>query len=275
MPYARAQYYLLAVIGVILVGFWPTYFSVLGTVPWQFHAHGLASSAWIIVVTTQCWTATTRRLPLHRLIGKVSLLLFPILTAGLAAIVDATAKGYVAGDDSFRVVYGGSLLMIVMVAMAAYVTLYYRALKFRRSVWVHAGYLLSTPLILFESAFHRVMLWYVPGLLAASGPDGEMLLPGISIAMSVELVIIAVIWAKFRDRAKPFLVAAVFIVAQMLAMTLLKNSILATWMLRLIGHLPSAIVMATGFTIGALTSLAGWNDGKRPALSASRNAQPA
>lgn len=275
MPYPRAHYYMLAVIAVIIGGFWPTYFSVLNTAPWQFHAHGIAASLWVMMVTVQSWTAHHKQLPLHRVVGKASLLLFPLLIGGLAAIIDLTAKGYVAGDDPFRVAFGGSLVMIVAVAMAAYVTLYYRALKYRRKVWVHSGYLLSTPLILFESAFHRLMLWYVPGLLAGSGPNGRLFLPGISIAMSVELAIIAIIWAKFREKAKPFLVAAAFIVVQMLAMILLNDSFVAKWMLRVIGHLPSATVVATGFTIGALTSWAGWHRGKRPAIVVSARVQPA
>ena len=275
MPFPRAHYYMLVVIAVIIGGFWPTYFSVLNAAPWQFHAHGIAASLWVIMVTAQSWTAHHKQIPFHRIIGKSSLLLFPFLTAGLAAIIDVTAKGYVAGDDPFRVAFGGSLLMIVAVAMAAYVTLYYRALKYRRKVWVHSGYLLSTPLILFESAFHRLMLWYVPGLLAASGPDGRMFLPGISVAMSVELAVIAIVWAKFRERAKPFLVAAAFIVVQMLAMTFLKDTFLAKRMLELIGHLPSATVVTAGFAIGALTSWAGWNNGKRPVAPVSRGVQPA
>ena len=155
--------------------------------------------------------------------------------------------------------------MIVAVAMVAYVTLYYRALKYRRKVWIHSGYLLSTPLILFESAFHRLMLWYVPSLLDRSGPDGRLFLPGILFAMSVELAIISVIWLRFREKAKPFLIAAGFIVAQMLTMTLLKDSFLAKWMLGFVGHLPSLIVVSSGFAIGAMTSWLGWKRGSRPA----------
>ena len=275
MPYPRAHYYMLAVIAVIIGGFWPTYFSVLNAAPWQFHAHGIAASLWVIMITVQSWAAHNKQLPLHRFIGKSSLLLFPFLIGGLAAIIDLTAKSFVAGDDALRVAFGGSLLMIVAVAIAAYVTLYYRALRYRRKVWIHSGYLLSTPLILFESAFHRLMLWYVPGLLAGSGPDGRWFLPGISVAMSVELAIIAIIWAKFRERAKPFLVAAAFIVVQMLAMILLRDSFLAKWMLRVIGHLPSATVVATGFAIGALTSWAGWQHGKRPTIQVLPRVQPA
>ena len=39
------------------------------------------------------------------------------------------------------------------VAVVAYLTLYYRALKHRRNVKLHAGYMLATPLILLRLLF--------------------------------------------------------------------------------------------------------------------------
>jgi len=141
---------MLAVIGVILIGFWPTYFAVAGTSPWQFHAHGIAASLWVLMVTAQSWTAHRKvQLPIHRAVGIASLFLFPFLIGGLCAIIDRTGKGFVAADDPVRVMLGGSFLIGLAVAIAAYVTVYYRALKYRRKVWVHAGYMLATPLILF------------------------------------------------------------------------------------------------------------------------------
>ena len=95
------------------------------------------------------------QLPLHRAVGKSSLFLFPFLIGGLAAIIDVTAKGFVSGDDPTRQMFGGQFLIGLALAIAAYVALYYRALKHRRKVWLHSGYMLATPLILFESPFSR------------------------------------------------------------------------------------------------------------------------
>ncbi|MCA1653624.1 MAG: hypothetical protein LC656_05435, partial [Sphingomonadales bacterium] len=139
-------------------------------VPWQFHAHGAASSLWVMLVGTQSWTAHHKQLPLHRAAGKASLLLFPFLIAGLCAIIDVTAKGYVAGNDPVRAMFGAQFLIGLSVAAAAYVTLYYRALKYRRKVWLHAGYLLGTPIILFESPFSRILSAFVPAF-ALHGPQ--------------------------------------------------------------------------------------------------------
>ncbi len=266
MPYRHAPYYVLAVMLVIALGFWPSYFAVWGNVPWQFHAHGVAASIWVTMVLAQSWTAHHKQFGTHGVVGKSSLLLFPFLIGGLAAIIDLTGKTVVATPDPVRTMFGSSFVVGLALAIAAYVVLYYRALKYRRKVWIHSGYMLSTPLILFESPFGRILNVVVPGL-AIRGPDDlHLIMPAIETAMAVELVVVAVLWYRFRDKASPFLVAGGFIVAQMVAMGLLAHSPLLMPVLRAIGNIPSAVLVATGFAIGAATSWAGWNAGKRPAV---------
>jgi hypothetical protein len=275
MPYPRAHYYVLVVMAVIVAGFWPSYFAVSGSVPWQFHAHGVAASIWVMMVAVQSWTAHHRQLPLHRAVGKSSLLLFPFLIGGLAAIIDLTAKGFVAGDNPVRMMFGGSFLIGLVLAIAAYVTVYYRALKYRRRVWIHSGYMLTTPLILFESPFSRLLNMFVPGLAIRGVDDLHLIMPSILWAMAIELAVIAAIWLRYREKANPFLVAAGFILAQMLTMGLMAETPLLRSLLTAIGQLPSAAVVLMGFAIGALTSWAGWKAGQRPAAPVSGAVQPA
>jgi hypothetical protein len=275
MPYARAPYYMLAVIGVIVIGFWPTYFAVATTVPWQFHAHGMAASLWVFVVMLQSWTAHRKtQLPLHRAVGQASLFLFPFLIAGLAAIIDRQSRDFLE-NEPFNLAYGPGTMVATMTAMAAYVTVYYRALKYRRKVWVHAGYMLSTPLILFESPFGRIMGLYVPYFQVKNPADFSPVLASIEWSMALELAIIAIIWWRIRDRANPFLVTAGFIVVEMLAIGFSNYFPVVRQADVFIGHIPHAAIVLTGFAIGAATSWLGWNAGKQPAVAAKVAAQPA
>jgi len=275
MPYRHAHYYVLVVMAVIVAGFWPSYFAVWGSVPWQFHAHGVAASIWVAMVAAQSWTAHHRQLPLHRAVGKSSLFLFPFLIGGLAAIIDLTAKGYAAGNDPVRMMFGGSFLVGLALAIAAYVAVYYRALKYRRKVWIHSGYMLTTPLILFESPFGRLLNMFMPGLAIRGPGDLHLIMPAILWAMAIELAVIAAIWLKYREKANPFLVAAGFIAAQMLTMGLMADSAPLRSLLVAIGQVPSAAVVLAGFALGALISWAGWQAGKRPALPVAGAALPA
>ena len=275
MPYSQARYLMLIVIGVLIVGFWPSYFAVTTTVPWQFHAHGVAASLWVLTVTAQTWTAHSKRqLPLHRAIGKASLFLFPFLIAGLAAITTVQAKNWIEGEP-LHLLYGPGFLVGTMVAMAAYVTVYYRALKYRRKVWVHAGYMLSTPLILFESPFSRAAAFVFPPFMVKGPADFPHVMASIEWSCAIELAIIAIIWWRVRERAKPFLVTAGFIVVEMLAMGFASKVDALKQFDTFIGHVPAMTVVLTGFAIGAATSWAGWQAGKRATVPARVAAQAA
>ena len=267
MPYPRAHYVVLVVLAVIAAGFWPSYFSDLGHVPWQFHAHGVVASIWVCMVVAQSWTAHHKgQLPVHRVTGTVSLFLFPFLIAGLFAIIDITGKRYVA-HDPVRLMFGGSFLVGVALGAAAYVTVFYRALKYRRQVWIHAGYMLSTPLILFESPFSRVLNMFVPPFIIRGPQDLKWVIPSILWSMALELAVVGALWLRYRGKATPFLVAGGFIAAQMVAMGLMGD--LPVWkpVLIAIGNAPSAALWLTGLAIGAVTSWAGWQAGKRPVVT--------
>ena len=275
MPYRNAPYYMFACIGIIVLGFWPSYFAVSTSVPWQFHAHGVAASLWVLMVTGQSWTAQHKtQLPLHRAAGKASLFLFPFLIGGLAAIISRQGMDYVAGDP-VNLLDGPGFLVGTMVAMAAYVTVFYRALKHRRKVWAHAGYMLSTPLILFESPFSRAAAFVVPAFQVNGPADFPHIMASILWSCALELVIIAIIWWRVRERARPFLVTAGFIVVEMLAMAFAGDIALLRRIDTVIGHVPGEMMVLTGFAIGALTSWAGWQAGKRPAVPAGGAMQPA
>ena len=265
MPYPRAHYYVLLVIAVIVAGFWPSYWSTVGSVPWQAHAHGVAASIWVMMVFAQSWTVHHKQIPLHRAVGKSSLFLFPFLIGGLAAIIDLTGKGFVSGDGQVRALFGPAFMAGLMVAVAAYVILYYRALKYRRKVWLHSGYMLATPLILWESPFSRLMIDYLPPF-AVNGPqDFPLIMQAILWAMASAVAFCAVVRLRVGERAEPFTVAAVLIVVEMVAMGLVGDFAIARGALTAIGNVPSAAVVMTGFVIGAATSWAGWQAGKRPA----------
>ena len=264
MPYRQAPYFILVCIAVTVAGFWASYFSVWGAVPWQFHAHGVAASIWVLMVLVQSWTPHHKQLSLHRTIGKSSLLLFPFLIGGLFAIIDVTAKGFVAGNSPTRVMLGGQFLVGLALAALAYLVLYYRALKFRRKVWDHSGYMLATPLILFESPLSRVFGTWLPGLTINGPQDFDRIIPSILWAMAIELVVIAALWFNYRERAKPFLVAGVFIIGQMLTMGLLGDYALLEGLLVMLAPVPSPVVVLTGMVLGAGTAWAGWEAGKQP-----------
>ena len=272
MPYKHAPYYVAAVIAVIILGFWPSYWSVLGTSRWQFHLHGAASSVWVLMVLFQSWSVQKERLAMHRATGKASLFLFPILTGGLTGIIDVTAKNYATGDaaaNPVTMMFGPAFLIGLVAALAAYLTLYYLALKNRRKVWPHAGYLLGTPIILFESPFSRMMTNFnVPGFTIRGPEDFDKILPGILYSDALAILFCLAVYWRVGPRAFPFLVTAGFVGLQMLVMGTMNEMALLKSAMVSLSAVPSAAMVATGMLMGAAASWLGWQAGKRPAVPA-------
>lgn len=277
MPYSNARYWMLLVIAVIIVGFWPSYWSTIGNVPWQFHAHGAAASLWVMLVTVQCWTSQSKRqLELHRAIGRASVFVFPFLIAGLFGIIDYSGKNFIGTGDPVRKILAGPVTIGMAIAASAYVTVFYRALKYRRKVWVHAGYMLSTPLILFESPFSRILNLYVPGFVVTGPATFDLILSGILWSIALELLIIAFLWWRYREQATPFIIAGMFVAAQLAGMGLTSGNRTIEALLLVIGRVPSAVMVAAGFALGTATSWLGWQAGKPARVTAVRSEpQPA
>lgn len=250
---------------------------MVGSVPWQFHVHGAAASLWVGTVTLQSWTSRSKgQLQLHRAIGRTSLFLFPFLIGGLFAIIDYSGKNFIGTTDPVRKLLAGPVTIGMIIAAAAYITVFYRALKYRREVWVHAGYMLSTPLILFESPFSRVLNLYVPGFIVTGPETFDRILSGILWSIALELLIIGYLWWRYRERAAPFLVTGIFIGAQLAAMGLTSGNRAMEGLLLIIGQVPSAMMVAAGFALGAASSWLGWQAGKPARVTALPNEpQPA
>jgi hypothetical protein len=266
MPYRNAPFYVAVVVAVILLGFWPSYWTVLGTSRWQFHLHGAASSVWVLMVLFQSWAVRKDQMPLHRATGMASLFLFPLLIGGLMGIIDVTAKNYAAGDAAANPVtmaFGPAFLAGLIPAVAAYLTLYYRALRHRRKVWPHAGYLLGTPIILFESPFSRVLSnLEVPGFAIHGPEDFDRILPSILWSDALMLAFCLIVYWRIGPRARPFLVTGGFVALQMVMMGTMNEVGWLKTMLVAIGGMPSAAMVATGMAMGAAASWLGWQAGK-------------
>lgn len=270
MPYPRAHWYVIGVIGIIIIGFWPSYFSQAPDAPWEFHFHAVTSSLWMVLLVAQSWTVHRRNIPLHRLAGKGSLVLFPFLIAGLVVIIDFTAKAYVTSSNPSRPILGPPFAIALALAIAAYCTVYFLALKHRRKVWLHAGYMLATPFILWESAFSRVLMGLFPQLQPSGTEDLWKIPLAISIAMATALLLALVLWLRDRERGVPFLVTAAFIAAQIAAMWLFADAAPVHALLRALGDGPTGAWIGAALILGAGVARAGWLAG-----SAKRSSSPA
>ena len=211
MPYRLGHYYVGFVLLVILTGFWASYFSPLGTdMPLAFHVHAATASAWLLLLIAQSLAIHRRQNALHKVMGKASFALFPLLMLGFVMIMNVSADRYAAKEGEFIAYLGPSFGIGMGVALAAYLTLFYLALKHRRNARLHAGYLLATPMILFESPFSRAMDQYFPWMNVIGSEGIHGLLDTIVVSNSLVSLFALALYLRDRKGGTPWLVAIGF-----------------------------------------------------------------
>lgn len=271
MPYRQGHWYVGLVLAVILAGFWASYWSPIGHVPVAFHVHALSSSAWLLLLIVQSLAIQRRANGLHRQLGLASFALFPLLMLGFMLIINVSAQNFVNEVNPFAVFLGPAVFVGLGVALVAYLTLFYMALKHRRTIALHAGYMLATPLILFESPFSRVIEQFLPwmNIIGSDGP--RQVLDVIVISDGMAILFALALYARNRRHGAPWLVAAAFMAAQAVAMWFAPDLPAVGTALRAYAAIPLGLTASAGIAAGALAGWLGWRAGggtRRPAQAA-------
>lgn len=184
--YRNAFYWFIALLGILVLGFWPSYFSRL-TEPMHpsLHFHSLVMLAWVLLLIAQSWLIRNRRNTHHRALGKVSFLIAPgVVLTGLW--VNFHFQGRVGDPLAIRVqaIFWFGFFLPLLFAF-----LYAQAIRHRRNMNLHARYMVLTALVFLLPGLGRAIR-YVLGPL-------EVWTPSFLQLMFVPLVI--ALWLLFRD----------------------------------------------------------------------------
>jgi len=263
MPYRQAQFFLVFVLLTIVIGFWGSYWGAIARssafhVPIAFHVHAVTATAWVLLLMLQHWSIHGRRRRLHRLAGTASLALFPFLIVGFVMIINVSAARFLAAEDASGRFLPPSFGLSMIFAILAYLVLYYQGLRHRRSVRLHAGYMLATPLILFESPFSRILLDHLPFLVFTPSDFPQRVLDAIVISMAMAIAFSLVLYLRDRRFGTPFLVAALLMFAQAAAMYLGTYSEAFRAAFTAYAALPAWLTLGGGFALGAAVGWWGW-----------------
>ncbi len=272
MPYRHAHYYVGFVLLVIAVGFWASYWSPIATVPAALHFHAMSAMVWLSLLIVQSVSIHRRNNAFHKQAGLTSLALFPFLILGLVMIADVAARRYLAAESAFVLHNSPSFGIGVAIAIGAYLTLFYQALKNRRNVKLHAGYMLATPIILFESPFSRVMGEYFPWMVNVIGsPEIHSVQDSIAVSNGFSFAFAMMLYFMNRKHGAPWLVAAFFVALQAVVMWFTPYVPFMGTLFGAYAHIPFAVTASAGIGAGILAGWLGWRAGapvKRPVAEA-------
>jgi uncharacterized membrane protein len=206
--YASAPFYFLLLLLVALVGFFPSYYSKLGSAKAVHQFHGGVATLWMLLLIGQAWLMRRRQLALHRTIGKSSIVLAALFVVSGLMITHEM----VTGDGGFARRFGPRLAFIDISSVAFFVFAYLMAIHHRREVQLHARYMACTALPLLPPALSRLLGHYV---LADGATFGQAF--HLSF-VAAELVVVALLvhdWRGGNVRPPYVILLAVLLVQQL------------------------------------------------------------
>lgn len=206
--YRNAHWWLLALIPLTIVAFWPGYYSQISNASLAHHIHGSAGMAWMLLAIVQSWSIAGKRITFHRSTGQAVYVIVPLFVAGGALAILEMARGYVSAVDPFRAAFGAKLALLDLSA-AILMPLFMRdALIHRRNVSRHAASMLASVVLILPPMVGRLLQHvpsYPPGFPA--GMYGGQL-----IASAIALWL----WLRDRRNGGAFLVVALIAVSHCL-----------------------------------------------------------
>ena len=266
MPFRNAYLYVLALLALTFIAFWPSYLSKLPEAKTAHHFHAASAVLWTVLAIVQSWTIHHDRIALHRKTGLAIFLLFPLfLVAGMWVIhVEATtlATGLRVGaglsdPENVDIAKFG---FFDPLANLGYALLFWGGLKYRYKVHLHARYMLGTVMFVIAPIVWRLARGYVPMIhdMPFSYPFALGNLTAIGIALYL--------YARAPKHGGPFLLVAGFIAAQEATFETLGR--LPAWapvFARVAdANLPMLLILTTIASVGIAWH--GWVAGARPVV---------
>jgi hypothetical protein len=147
-------YYLTGLIVLVLLGFWPSYFSKFldGTANFSnyFHFHATVLIVWMALLIIQPILIRKKKIKIHRLIGIASYFIIPLIFLSIILLTHfRTPKGNLLKEIDLEGAFN-SFKDIVILCVAFYI-----AIKYRKDYQLHARGMIVTGLAFIEPALIR------------------------------------------------------------------------------------------------------------------------
>ncbi len=208
MFYKNAYLYFILAMVITLFAFMPSYFTRLNKTDGAHHFHGITATLWMLLLIVQPLLYRKRLLTWHRSLGKLSLLLVPLVVVGGLTMVQVMIQK----KESYppHVVY--QLSFIDFTTLFLFVLFYVLALVYRRNVQLHARYMVCTVLGPLNPAITRLLFIF---------PFVDNFGKSLNLAyFLIELVVLLLLIDDKRSGTiqKPYKLAMLFFVIQHILM---------------------------------------------------------
>ena len=137
-----------------LIAFWPTYLSRPFTADTHTHLHALTATLWMLMLVAQPLAIRTKRLALHRRLGRSSYVLAPLVLMSMVLLAHSKTHGLSVAQNIG--------IYVPLSLTALFVLSYALGILTRRTVALHARFMVCTALTLIDPVLVRMMFWVNP-----------------------------------------------------------------------------------------------------------------
>ncbi|MFK7936541.1 MAG: hypothetical protein AB8G22_23705, partial [Saprospiraceae bacterium] len=185
LDFEKSGYFFIGLLVLVVLGFWPSYFSKFfdGTADFNFyfHFHAVTATLWLILLIMQPIFIRKKKLRLHRLFGKFSYVLVPLIFISVMLLAHNRIT-----DNPEEL---GINLWIPFKDLFILGVAYFIAIKYRHSVQIHARGMIAAGIVLIEPALVRFILYiFFPD--AGFAPEGYLVTLIIIYSLFISLILI-------------------------------------------------------------------------------------
>jgi hypothetical protein len=156
---AKAGPYFAALLLLSFIAFWPGYFSQSpASVSAYTHIHAALATVWVLILIAQPMLFRAGRMSLHRIIGKVSLVVVPLFLVTMVLLAHHKIKG-LEGQAYGIQTY---ILWLQLSLGALFCISYVMAIAKRKNMALHARFMICTGLTLIDPVVVRLMFAVAP-----------------------------------------------------------------------------------------------------------------
>lgn len=205
--YDRVSLLSIGILLVLLWGFYRTYivfFPSFEGFLFVQHFHGVMMSLWMAFLIAQPLLISRKKNRIHKLIGKSSFVIAPLLMISIFGVSRMTFQRNLASSTMEEAVAGISLSIPGLIIFAA---LYGLAITNRRQTYNHMRYMIGTALLMIGPGLGRVLI------LSFEIPPPVAITITLAAVSALAVTLLAVDVIKKRDY-KPFLIVACLMLLQ-------------------------------------------------------------
>ena len=159
--YKNISWFFLLIFVVVIIGFFKSYFGLFPSfkdVDTTMHFHGIALSLWFVLLIIQPVLIRMKQISLHRLLGKFSYVLVPIIIYSMILITKHmySREGPSTMTEKERL----ADLFLPLSQMLAFTVLYILAMVNRRKTHLHLRYIITCSLVLLAPGLERIPIYW-------------------------------------------------------------------------------------------------------------------